>query len=522
ANIKPKINMAPSVKERSSLNDTLAIHQIPIELLMTIFECFLQPATTALMYYRQLCTLSGVCARWLFIIQHSPKLWTNAAGIIEQEGFLKVLERSSDKLIDVEYDPPFGFGWRYGELHFVDFIGSFASATRRWRTLILGTSYYPGDLPSDFLQFPAPNLERLVFKNDQVWDMEDVELFGGDCPNLKHIHLEGAQFNWSQPAFERLESLKLLGVSFNTVGSILDIIRPLTQLRRLEIHDCDVSEQVPENTQSVSLPNLHFLRAEFANNDESISSTEQFLSRTSAPPECSLYISLINLDEKNSFVATFCGWLFGKQTKEVLEGVEKFNLGFEILEDDPESGPVDFELVSGSANIQGGIRGFGPKDVHYVLEYIQGLFRRSCPSKTFTSLRLSGCGVELLNNNQILTPFKELPPITHLELVDPVWPSQNPSSDEVSNGLGLPTASPFSAIKALILREVYPEDILETVLGVLGDPQGAAHSTPECRAEHLDLVEIHIEEADFTEVEGVVEVLRNDSRIGRVDLYVAL
>ncbi|KAG8929777.1 hypothetical protein FRC01_003772 [Tulasnella sp. 417] len=245
ASIKPNIDMAPSVKTLRCVNEAVTIHQIPTELLIIVFEYLLQTTPNALMYYRGLCTLSGVCTYWRFIIQHSPSLWTKVAGIIDQEGLLKVLERSSDNLIDVEYDSRCGFDWRYGRSHFIDFIGTVASATRRWRTLVLGTGDYPGDQPSDFLQFPAPNLERLIFTNDLDGHLEDVELFGGDCPNLKHIHLERAQFNWSQPAFTSLKSLELYEVFFYSVGSILDMIRPITQLQSLEICDCGVIEEIP-------------------------------------------------------------------------------------------------------------------------------------------------------------------------------------------------------------------------------------------------------------------------------------
>ncbi|KIO22553.1 hypothetical protein M407DRAFT_27951 [Tulasnella calospora MUT 4182] len=514
--------MTPSIKKLRCLNNALNIHHLPIELLFFIFECVLRAEATALMYYRQICTLSGVCARWLFTIHHSPQLWTNVAAIIKQEGLRKVLERSSDKLIDVEYDPPLGYGWRYGQPHFVDFLGNTSSANRRWRTLVLGTSYYPGDRPSDFLQFPAPNLERLVFKNDQGWDMEDVELFGGKCPNLKHIHLERAEFNWSQAAFKRLESLKLFEVYFGSVGPILDVIRDIPQLKTLEIRDCDVSEEVPANTQPVSLPNLDFLRAEFNNDNESTCATKEFLDHVSAPPRCSLYISLVDLDDEDSFVATFCEWLFAKQTKEVLEGLERFKFGFNITEDDRDILET-FELFSGSANIKGGIRGSRAEDAYYVLEYIHGLFQRSHASKPFVTLSLSGFGVVLLNYlPHFSARFKDPPPITCLELVNPVWPSQNAPNEGESDELALQTASPFSTVRGLIFREACPDGILEIVLEALGDSQARTHSISQCRVENLDYVEIHVEDQDFNKAEAVVEILRNDPRIGKIDLYVAL
>ncbi|KAG8918245.1 hypothetical protein FRC00_012680, partial [Tulasnella sp. 408] len=236
---EPKADIDPSISKLRHLNDALTIHQLPIELLLSIFECGLRRADTAPEYYRQICTLSGVCARWLFIIHRSPQLWTTVTGIIQEEGLRTVLERSSDNLIDIEYETQGDYEWRYGEDHLVDFLSSASSARKRWRSFVLGTSHCPGSRPSDFLQFPAPNLERLVLKNDQGWDMEDVELFGGNCPNLKHIQLEDANCNWSQAAFKGLESLKLFDGYFDSVGDILDIIRDSPQLKTLEISNYD-------------------------------------------------------------------------------------------------------------------------------------------------------------------------------------------------------------------------------------------------------------------------------------------
>ncbi|KAG8929776.1 hypothetical protein FRC01_003771 [Tulasnella sp. 417] len=207
---------------------------------------------------------------------------------------------------------------------------------------------------------------------------------------------------------------------------------------------------------------------------------------------------------------------------EAVGGVESFNLWVYAL-DDPGTSNVAFELLSGSADLRGGIRGFRPKDLHYILEYIHRIFRRSPPPKAFTTLRLDGYAVELLNNGQFSMPYKALPPITHLELVEPVWCSHESSSKEVSEGPVPCIASSFSALRRLVLQGTSPDSILDIVLGVLGDRQRGAHSMSECRVENLDHVEIHIwEEPDLTKAEAVVGILREDSRIGRVDLHVIL
>ncbi|KAG9043830.1 hypothetical protein FS837_009071 [Tulasnella sp. UAMH 9824] len=526
SNVEPKTYIDPSISALRPLNDALTIHQLPIELFLSIFESVLRTEDTAPEYYRQICTLSGVCARWFFMIHHSPQLWTTVTGIIREEAFRSILERSSDNLINFEYKPEVDYDWRYGEVHFAEFFGSASSATSRWRSLVLEIGYHPGNRPSDFLQFPAPNLERLVLKNIQGWDMEDVELFGGDCPNLKHVYLELATCKWSQAAFKGLESLKLFDVFFNSVGTILEIIRESPQLKTLKIGDCAVSEEVPANTQQVSLPNLRFLRVKFDSVDGLTWPTQQFLDHISAPPQCPLYISSEATDEEedpleDSLTPTFCKWLFGKQTKEVLEGVESLKLGFNIDEDEVD-GSVTHELCSGSTNIKGGIDEVGLGDLRYVQEHIQGLFQRSRAFKTFTTLRLSGGAADFLNNSQFTDLFTGLPTITHLELVKPMWGSPRSSSESLPEGVIFRISAPLQTIKNLTLRDVSPDGILDMVLGVLDDSQAHTQSMSHCRVERLDNGEIHIDQEEFNRVEPVVEVLRNDSRIGKVDVYVAL
>ncbi|KAG9043832.1 hypothetical protein FS837_009073 [Tulasnella sp. UAMH 9824] len=297
-------------------------------------------------------------------------------------------------------------------------------------------------------------------------------------------------------------------------------MRNMPQLKRLEICDCDVvRDEVPPNTQPVSLPSLQFLRVEFNNKRGVLFATEQFLDHILAPPQCSLHISLANIDdEEDSIIGTFCEWLFGGPTKEVLEGVESFKLGFDISREGADRS-LNFQLLSCSANVEGGISRYWSWDVQYVLEYIQGLFQRSRSSKSFTTLTLSRREADLLNDSQIIASLEELPPVTHLELIEPLWPS---TSEDISNGLAPRTPSPFSTIKCLILREVPPKDMLEIVLGVLGDPQARVHPMSKCRVAYLDSVEVHVEQEEFDEVEAVAEILRNDPRIGKVDLYVAL
>lgn len=315
-------------------------------------------------------------------------------------------------------------------------------------------------------------------------------------------------------------------MSFDSVGSILGIVRDIPQLKKLEICNCEVSEEVPINTQPVSLPNLQFLRAEFDNKSGLISATEQFLNHISAPLQCSLYVSVVGTDEDEaSIVAAFCKWLLERQTQAVLEGLERFQLGFDVP-DGKMVESVDFELFSGSATIKGGIKGFRSQEVLHVLGQIKKMFQRSHMLPPFTVLRLSNRAVGVLADNEFFTLFKDHPPITHLELDKPVWSVWDASFDDV---LGDPP-SPFSTIRNLILRlnggaslaAMTPDKIIDTVLSAMDVARAHTPSMSEFQVELLDCLEIYVEERDYNSIQPVVEALKTDPRIGSVNMYVAL
>ncbi|KAG8929783.1 hypothetical protein FRC01_003778 [Tulasnella sp. 417] len=524
---KNRVNGSESTVQLCRSNDKPFIHRLPVELLLQIFECAVEAwyYSHDSTYYRHLCTFSRVCIRWYSIIQRSPRLWTTVPGSIKEEGLRKILQQSLDKLLDIQYHP--GKEEEYSERD-QTFYNVLGPASGRWRTLNL-TVNNSGMDTCGFLQLPAPNIKQLSFEDIQ-WTglgLGDAEFLGGNCPYLKDIHISGVTCEWSQAAFMRVENLKISETWFESVAYLLDIIRPLPQLRRLEICDCicncDPNEGVIPEPQTVSLPNLQFLRVEFWLIDNVMTPPEQFLTHLSAPPPCPLYVTFLDLDQDDdgSFVDTLCDWLFGRQTRAVLEGVEYLKLGF-ARPDEDLGGSVDFELFSGAANVKGGFKGSRIKDIQYVLECIQGVFQRSNASETFTKLTLSGGGAILLNHSQIISQFKDLPPITHLELVEPVWPLENSPSENISEDLTSCTPSAFAMIKNVTLREVSPDAVLDIVLGVLGDPQERTPPMSECRVETLDHVEIHVEVKDFHKAEAVMELLRNEPRIGKVDLYVAL
>ncbi|KAG8929781.1 hypothetical protein FRC01_003776 [Tulasnella sp. 417] len=519
---KNGVNGSKSTNQLSRLNDDLIINQLPIEIFLPIIEWVLKKwyYGHGLVYYRHLCALSAVCTRWYSMVQHSPQLWTTVPGAIKEEGLKKILQRSSDKLLEVEYNGVGEEGEGYAE-HLTKLLDILGSASGRWRTLNLTTSSSNVRI-RDFLQLPAPNLKRLSFEDHQPSEsgMDNIEFFGGNCPNLKDIHIYGATCNWFEPVFKGLDFLKLSDITFDTVAPILDLIRPLSQLTRLDIRDCHISEDVPEGTQPVSLPNLQFLRVEF-DNIGLITYTEQFLSHLSASPSCPLYVSFADLDDNDDCYAdAFCRWLFGRQTKAVLEGVQSLTLGFTITESDENL--LHFELLSGSTSVRGGFNGYRLEEFIPLMVNIQSLFQRSTASETFTKLVLSGFGANHLYSSELIAPFTDLPPITNLELVKPVWNSLNSSEEDLSEELGPSPPSPYSTIRNITLREVSPDSILDIVLGALGDLRERTLPMKECRVEALDYVEIHIEQKDFSRTEAVAEVLRNDPRIGKVDLYVAL
>ncbi|KAG8945258.1 hypothetical protein FRC04_001098 [Tulasnella sp. 424] len=451
------------------------VHQLPTELLLHIFQSVLHLQHPGPNYYRNVCTLSEVCIRWCFVIQNSPQLWKTVWADLKEEGLRKVLQRSSGHLINVEFSiSPMGIE-QDSEEYWEALLRTLGSVSERWCTLVLnGLEYVCEDSIKDILQLPAANLERLVLDDDCVeLDISDIDM-----------------------------------------KTVLDILREFPQLRRLEVCDSDVSHDIPAGTQPVSLPHLQVLQVTFDDDSEPTNATGQFLDHISAPLHCALYACPFHgWDRADPLSAAFGKWLFGRQTHAVLEGLNGLELRLGRMQNSGYF--LAFDLFSGSSTISGGVK--RAKEAPKALVCIGHVLQRPRKPDVFTTLKISGGAVQILiKRAKLISQLNRLPPITRLELVALRKTSQHTGIKNLFRGFL------FSKVERLMVRRTAPDIVMKIVRAALPEHGAGTNSAAGNTMKCLDYLEIHVEGRYFDQAEKVVEVLRDNPRIGKVDLYVTL
>lgn len=499
------------------MNSAPPVHQLPIELLLYVFQSVIKPLPSP-DCYRRVCRLSEVCGRWFSVVQNSPQLWSRISADVKAEGFKKVLQRSSGHLIDItcEISPP-GLG-QNPEEHLEVFLSTLSAMTERWRILdlkCLGDAHESS--VKDALQLPASNLERLVLDDEILeFDISDIELFGGDCRNLKDVRVVGVHCGWSQAVFKGLENLHLSWVDFSGVERILDILRDCPQLRKLEICECSFVNDTTSTIQPVSLPDLQILHINEGDVGPT-SATDQILNLVLAPSDCTLYTKIFDIeDEGDSRRIRLEKWLLGRQPQRVLEGLNnlELHLGGSQL---PEC-YMAFTLSSGCSAIKGGFRAWSTWEATHAMKSIENIRQRSRVSEIFTALKISSSGLSYFENSDFVSHFNRLPPISHLELVDLSSPSESDVITDVLLGSGPGAVSHFATIRHLSFRETHLDILSGIVQAALGTPETETGSKSKDQMDRLYHLEIHVEAPEFARAEQVVETFRKNSRIGKVVL----
>ncbi|KAG8929784.1 hypothetical protein FRC01_003779 [Tulasnella sp. 417] len=449
---------------------------------------------------------------------------------VKEEGFKKVLQWSSGRLIDVTCEiSPLGVGQNSDE-YLGEFLDSLGTIIGRWRTLdltCLGDAHERS--VRDVLGLPALNLERVVLHDELLeLDISDVELFGGDSPKLKDVRIVGMACGWSQEAFKGLENLHLSWVSFDGVEPILRILRDSPQLQKLAICECDIAGNSPGPTQPVSLPNLRILYIALDDDEEQTPPTERLLNLISAPLSCALYTTIFGIEEEeegeeeeeDSLKARFEKWVFGRQSQKVLEGLD--GLEMHLGGSQVPGCYLEFSLSSGCSSINGGVRAWDTGEAVHAISCVQNMLQRSLVLEIFTTLTISSSGVPYFEDRNFVSQFNRLPPITHLELVGLSSLSESALLGEIFCGSTLDTPSPFATVRHFTFREMHLDIVSGTIQAALGNPETETGSTSKTQIDRLDHLEVHVEEKEFARAEQVVKALRECPRIGKVDLYVVL
>ncbi|KAG9011075.1 hypothetical protein FRB90_007489 [Tulasnella sp. 427] len=506
------------------LVDAAPIHQLPFELLIHIIHQVSQDYEGIKSYYRSLYSLSAVCRHWKLAIRSAPQLWTKLSADSSDTALAKILEQGSNRALDVEC--MYGRHSRSYEraLHFSNTVGPTAD---RWRSLVM--VFTPHSFESSarrILQRRFLSLEKLSFEcNDLDGDLlvPDMNLFGGMSPNLKEVRINAVQCRWSQPTFKGLELIQLVRPEFVSMNALLDMLRDSPQLQSLGLWGCKFRTRSSADVPRVFLPKLRVLSIHFFSRIMA-PTIQSFLNSIQTPLRCAFHVDLALARDKETIVKLILqDQLLATISQATLESLNNLELRFGSFES--ETTPFHC-ILPGSTTIHRSFDYGGWKTYCQVLECAGPTIQRLRASGFSTRLTLGSAatGSSFLGNADFASQLGQLGPIAHVKL-DQYAESTESESDiiyEALRGTHPHLSSSFSAIQNLVFRYTRSEDIKRLIGAALRDKNIYHSLVSSTQTKTLDSIETQVEQQYFEEADILTKELRENSRIGKIRLYITL
>ncbi|KAG8905375.1 hypothetical protein FRB99_009044 [Tulasnella sp. 403] len=213
-----------AVSERKRPGGPIRLHDLPVELLVTIFQMVSVKPYSNPSYgtVEVLQRIASVCTHWWHIILSSPVLWST---ILLYDNVPLLLRKSANSPLDIHWVNMFD---ARGPAHFDEV----ATHARRWRTVHL----HCWDLNNikRELEEGTPLLERLNLSSSSGVPITTVKATGGS--RLRHLYLERVRLEWPTVCISNLTSLTLVDIE-DTVQSSRLILKALACCTKLE-HLC--------------------------------------------------------------------------------------------------------------------------------------------------------------------------------------------------------------------------------------------------------------------------------------------
>ncbi|KAG8910913.1 hypothetical protein FRC01_006051, partial [Tulasnella sp. 417] len=235
--------------------------QLPTELFAEIFHSTL-PSTDLMLdqvdtrlrsYMRKLYGMRLVAKRWQEIIDGTPTFWTFVHSDLPPDVNEATALRSQNGLLAIVYALT---EYRTPHISAKDFFNSWAHIFPRW-------SAYRGPLLSEYLDKPAPQIEKIILTRGESGD-EPLELLGGSATSLRLVNLSHVSIRWKAGLFTNLNVLKLVDVNHNpqelTTTLFLDILLASPCLEHLELARMGATADTASSYPIITLPHLRIIR----------------------------------------------------------------------------------------------------------------------------------------------------------------------------------------------------------------------------------------------------------------------
>ncbi|KAG8952226.1 hypothetical protein FRC04_004933 [Tulasnella sp. 424] len=249
-----------TIQTKRKRNSLVPINQLPVELLISIFQTLLFWTHR---YYRyeshlsELKAISSVSWWWNTIIMDAAVLWAVIESSTPTDLLPVILRRSKDCPLEITLQELNNRNRDHQLL-----LETAFSNINRWKKVSIDLKTAPENRRKR-LEHPAPTIEALDLKIHEPWPGPQINLFQGHAPNLTTLQIQGLPVRWSSGIFHGLRKIVIRSILENgpTTTEILDAFRCSPLLQHLELSAVSMpSTPPPRPTSPVQLQHLKSLR----------------------------------------------------------------------------------------------------------------------------------------------------------------------------------------------------------------------------------------------------------------------
>ncbi|KDQ20502.1 hypothetical protein BOTBODRAFT_26517 [Botryobasidium botryosum FD-172 SS1] len=230
------------LENRSQRNRLSLIHQLPAEILSTIFSLAVRDKRGRQSFH-DITLISSVCRLWRGIINdNSPAFWTELCTLPTQLVNI-FLTRSRAVPLEIEFDRTHNTG----VVHFSDFLRLVLPQLHRWKIcrFVLHDRKFDKEAIASFLQHTSTSASQLEILDLQLKTEEGLpnrlvvshHPFAGATLQLRNLTLDGILVPLEAPIFKGLTRLTLRHISYPDPESIYQLLRVLEASPLLEAID---------------------------------------------------------------------------------------------------------------------------------------------------------------------------------------------------------------------------------------------------------------------------------------------
>ncbi|KAG8920029.1 hypothetical protein FRC01_000971 [Tulasnella sp. 417] len=187
---------------------------------------------------------------WKELIEGAPTLWTDVSLAYPPDVVRDCLRWSKNQPLQISITDT----WSYPMEALIEFLQLLQPQSHRWKTL----SYHTSGRPNldrvrirHFLESPAPMLQSLHLRPDELGGDPRVNFAGGVAKELKHFSLAYASLSECSDLLHGLETLILDGVDTGPAEELLSIFVRSPALRRFEFWNLE-EDQSSATTSVIS------------------------------------------------------------------------------------------------------------------------------------------------------------------------------------------------------------------------------------------------------------------------------